>query len=197
MDRFSERLRELREEEELTQTQLANISSTNKDKISPQNISYWEKGRQPSFEILIKLASYFDVTVDYLIGVSNFKNSTQKLVYTNLDMGSFLEQLDIKHKSQLIENVTQLTNRILNLYIIDKKSFDPCLNILEELCLFLTRFLAFYNLINENKKDTFKKHLRNSSDLFSLCNSLDEELNFLDLSQKSIDNLINSLLKEF
>ena len=36
--------------------------------MSKGNISNWRKGGYPSAEVLMKLADYFDVSVDYLLG---------------------------------------------------------------------------------------------------------------------------------
>lgn len=65
MVEFGKRLRSLRKEKNLTQKQLASL-------IGVQNsiISFYEVGdRAPSPEVVIKLASVFHVTTDYLLGV--------------------------------------------------------------------------------------------------------------------------------
>lgn len=67
---FSQRLKELREEKGLTQAKLAEEIG-----VTPQNISYFEKGREPSYDILIKLADFFGVTTDYLIGRTGYKTN--------------------------------------------------------------------------------------------------------------------------
>lgn len=60
---FPERLRQLRTEADLTQQQLADIVGT-----TQQNIAFWETGRQrPKQPSLIKLANYFNVSIDYLL----------------------------------------------------------------------------------------------------------------------------------
>ncbi len=63
-DSYSKRLKELRKEMGLTQTQLAkNLGATQRQ------ISFWENGQiEPSIFWLIKLADFFDVTIDYLVG---------------------------------------------------------------------------------------------------------------------------------
>ena len=64
------RLKELRESKGLTQKEVAEI-------IGYSEISYarYEKGeREPDITTLCKLAEYFNVTVDYLIGRDNLKN---------------------------------------------------------------------------------------------------------------------------
>jgi len=63
-----ERLKLLRHERGLTQQKLA-------DELGLNSVTYlrYEKGqRQPSIELLITLATYFDVTLDYLVGLSDF-----------------------------------------------------------------------------------------------------------------------------
>lgn len=57
------RLYTLRKEKGLTQDQLANEL-----KIPQNNISRYESGeRQPNIKVLITIADYFDVSVDYLL----------------------------------------------------------------------------------------------------------------------------------
>lgn len=59
-----ERLRELRKEKRLTQTQVGNYLG-----ITVSAYGNYELGqREPSIDMLLKLADYFGVTVDYLLG---------------------------------------------------------------------------------------------------------------------------------
>lgn len=67
MNKFSERLKELRLEKGLTQVQLAKESG-----ISQAGIAKWETGdRSPSVDCLIALAKYFKVSIDYLVGLED------------------------------------------------------------------------------------------------------------------------------
>ena len=64
MKKFSERLKELRQEKNLTQKQLANELA-----VTIPTLSHWECGYQePNISQLIMLANYFEVSVDYLVG---------------------------------------------------------------------------------------------------------------------------------
>ncbi|WP_312202375.1 MULTISPECIES: helix-turn-helix transcriptional regulator [Anaerospora] len=64
---FCERLRTLRMSQNLTLEQLANELSLVK-----QTIGNWEKGvRTPSLEASIALAEFFNVSLDYLVGLSD------------------------------------------------------------------------------------------------------------------------------
>ncbi|MBR2377217.1 MAG: helix-turn-helix transcriptional regulator [Clostridia bacterium] len=68
MAQFKERLRELRVEKNISQLELAKVVN-----MSKMAISHWESGHsEPSIAQLIEISNYFDVTVDYLIGKSNF-----------------------------------------------------------------------------------------------------------------------------
>ena len=64
MTSFKERLKELRNEKNITQQELGHIVN-----MSKMAISHWEKGHsEPSIAQLIILSNYFEVSVDYLIG---------------------------------------------------------------------------------------------------------------------------------
>lgn len=64
---FAQRLRDLRARENLTQQELAD--NTN---IARSTLAMYEYGkRRPDFEILDKLADYFDVSFDYILGRSD------------------------------------------------------------------------------------------------------------------------------
>ncbi|MDE5729783.1 MAG: helix-turn-helix domain-containing protein [Clostridia bacterium] len=64
---LGERLKYLRNEKGLGQNLLAKEL-----KLSNASISYWETGKQePSAEALFKLAKYFNVSADYLLGLTD------------------------------------------------------------------------------------------------------------------------------
>ncbi len=65
MSIFSERLKLLRKENHITQDDLA--KAINKSR--PTIASYETDGRLPDIETLIKLVRFFNVSVDYLLGV--------------------------------------------------------------------------------------------------------------------------------
>lgn len=68
MGKFNERLKELRIERGLTQAQLANETG-----LSRSAIGFWENGeRIPLASVIITLAKYFQVTTDYLLGVTDY-----------------------------------------------------------------------------------------------------------------------------
>jgi len=67
MIKFNENLRRIRKMKNVTQKQVAEGSN-----IVERNYQYFESGKnKPSFDALIALADYFDVSLDYLVGRSN------------------------------------------------------------------------------------------------------------------------------
>ncbi|MBR3685129.1 MAG: helix-turn-helix transcriptional regulator [Clostridia bacterium] len=67
-NKFSERLKELRQETGFTRQQLAN-----KLNVSVRLLSYWENGqRECTFDMLIALSNILNCSTDYLLGKTDF-----------------------------------------------------------------------------------------------------------------------------
>ena len=65
MSVFSDRLKELRKKNRLTQQELADKVGTNR-----VNITKWETGRtEPTLENIVKLSKILDTTTDELLGM--------------------------------------------------------------------------------------------------------------------------------
>lgn len=64
---FCIRLKELRQEKGISQLTLAhNIGATQKA------VDFWEKGiYEPKISYVVKIAQYFDVTLEYLVGLED------------------------------------------------------------------------------------------------------------------------------
>lgn len=71
---YNEIIKELREDNNLTQSELGEILNTNQ-----RTISQYERGtRQIPIEIIIKLAKYFNVSADYILGITDSPKSQNK-----------------------------------------------------------------------------------------------------------------------
>lgn len=69
---FAERIKELRKEKGITQVDLAEAME-----LSKGTVAMWEVGkREASFETLGKLADYFKVPIDYILGRSDDRTDT-------------------------------------------------------------------------------------------------------------------------
>ena len=98
------RLIELREERNLTQTDIANAIQT-----SRTNIGRWEKGEnEPAASYVIKLADFFECSTDYLLGRSDdFGNVTVQANGTQLSADEqklldLFNTLSPTHKAQVL-----------------------------------------------------------------------------------------------
>ena len=98
------RLIELREERNLTQTDIANAIQT-----SRTNIGRWEKGEnEPAASYVIKLADFFECTTDYLLGrEDDFGNVTVKTQGATLSteeekLLDLFRELSPTHKAQVL-----------------------------------------------------------------------------------------------
>ena len=70
-NKFAERLKNLRVSFGFTQSSLGNMVGYNKTAICD-----WEtRGKEPKFDILIKLAGIFNVSTDFLLGVVDKKSN--------------------------------------------------------------------------------------------------------------------------
>ncbi len=72
---LGKRIKELRNEKGITQSELSNYLG-----LTPKMISFYElEQRFPPQDIIIKLADYFNVSTDYLLGRSEIRNSDKLL----------------------------------------------------------------------------------------------------------------------
>ena len=61
---FGKTIKSLRLEKGISQRELGKRLS-----VCNQTVSFWESGqREPDFDMLLKIAKYFDVSADYLLG---------------------------------------------------------------------------------------------------------------------------------
>lgn len=71
---FKDRLKKLRKEKSLSQRELAKTLH-----LSPSTIAMYETGqREPDSETLKKIADFFDVTIDYLMGRSDIRKPIEQ-----------------------------------------------------------------------------------------------------------------------
>ena len=67
MDGFAERLKELREEKNLSQVEFAKIIG-----VTHSAVSLWElKKRVPAFDVAVVIARFFNVSLEYLAGMED------------------------------------------------------------------------------------------------------------------------------
>jgi transcriptional regulator with XRE-family HTH domain len=72
---FAQRLKEIREEKNLSQEQLGKEIDRSRTSIS----GYETYDRLPDVDTLIKLVKYFDISLDWLMGFSNVRRATNSV----------------------------------------------------------------------------------------------------------------------
>lgn len=89
---IKKRLRELRIEIGLTQEQLSEIVN-----ISRQSYAKYEDGTKPPIDVLIALSDYYDVSLDFIVGISDIR----KRVYLDPKIQEFINDcLEIYYKQK-------------------------------------------------------------------------------------------------
>lgn len=109
MSNFGEKLKTLRENKNLTQKKLANSLN-----IGQTTIANYEKNiRFPNLEILISIADFFEVSIDFLVGRQNKYNN-----YFNDTIYSIEELKDIYFDNIIEGNIKNAYNSLL--YLVEK-----------------------------------------------------------------------------
>jgi transcriptional regulator with XRE-family HTH domain len=90
--KFSEKLKRIRIEKNVTQDMLSKALGLNRSTIS----SYESDRNQPDLDTLVKIAKYFNVSTDYLLDISDIKvdyNSLYQIVHSDKELSDFLNRL--------------------------------------------------------------------------------------------------------
>ncbi len=106
---FNVRLKQLRQKHRLTQGDLADILA-----LKPTAISNYESSRnEPSFEKLIALSRYFNVSCDYLLGITDayFPVSGEVIDKDIVEFFNLYQQLDSENCEMLHDYMEYLLYR--------------------------------------------------------------------------------------
>ena len=108
---FSEILSKLLKEKRISQSDLASDLNTHR-----QNVYQWVSGKTvPRNEMLIKLASYFRVSVDYLLGKES-RISSNKNKHTNSNFKQSVKQIQNNSYSPSSKNLKEIFSDNLKYY---------------------------------------------------------------------------------
>lgn len=177
MQSFSSRLIALRKERGLTQAELAQRVHLQRSTLS----GYETEGKEPNFETLCALADYFDVTTDYLLGVS-FARTHNDAVFINdtRNFTSSYEQAPEQIKSIVaacFDNFYLLLSRDI------KQKKSECLSIYAEIFDLIQRYRSSIRTSIE---------LDNRSDPLFLSNLMSEQSNFKNEVSVLLDRLMQA-----
>ena len=93
MSIFATRMVLLRKEKGMTQQEMANIFQKSRQAIS----SYETQEREPEYDFLCKMADYFDVSSDYLLGRTNDRNPKNDTVINDFNKNYDLLPITLKN----------------------------------------------------------------------------------------------------
>ena len=179
-----ERLRSLREEQNLSQEKLAAELG-----VTRMTIAGYELGKRPPDSTFIsKACEFFNCTPDYIFGISPFKNNehyTEWISSLNT-LESGLNMLPEKHKNELISAMNWLLqdNYAVNQLTSDKNyMIDKFINIIIE---FTDLFRTFSDTVNTSNIETGIRE----NDIFKFYKKMEvckkEIINIIDKSSSDL-----------
>lgn len=115
-----ERLVELRKKRKMTQEELAGVLGISRSALS----LYETNKRQPDFETICRLADFFDVSIDYLLGRTDDKHGVAGMVYRpDNAASSILRDPDIRKALEELDHITpeEKESLLTHLYGIKSK----------------------------------------------------------------------------
>lgn len=145
MTEFQERLSELLEENNLSRLKLANIINITSTTIN----GYFNKNYYPTIDIAIKMANYFNCSLDYLFGLTDKRNKV------NLNNQDFLHNFNLllnENKLSISKAMKYLQMSEYNYYRW-KKGMFPKTNNLVDIAKYFGTSIDFLvgNKMNEDK----------------------------------------------
>ena len=156
---FPTALRALMEERGKTQENIANAARKTR-----QTISQYVNGiSEPGYDVLVKIADYFDVSVDYLLGRTGDPN---RLPSATDELGLSDEAVERIKNFRCFVNVGQETLDILSA-LIEKDYFLPLLVSIKNLCNHISEDIRIANKYKTEVHDADSDYK-----LERLCNDL-------------------------
>ena len=115
LNKFPERLKEIRESKGLTMVDLSRRMGS----ISQSALSHYEAGtRKPGLEILMKLANFFNCSIDYLAGRTDYKSQEEllkKYPIKGKDVLEIIQGIEIYEESGLSVKEAKRLYEIINI----------------------------------------------------------------------------------
>lgn len=116
MHYFSKKLKGLRTLKGLQQQDVAEDLGLHKN-----TYHHYESGRsEPPFEVLIKIAEYYNISIDELIGLSQRENCICNLTKDELELIKYYRQCDSGAKGRLLGNAETYAEQNTKTQVITK-----------------------------------------------------------------------------
>lgn len=113
MSKFSERFKLLKEERKLTLKEISEGVD-----VTVSNLSYYMKGREPNYDILMRVANYFEVTVDWLIGNTDYRTVQSKENFSIIKnkVDNYFDS-DVELDNSYLDKIDVLENRLVDIIL--------------------------------------------------------------------------------
>lgn len=92
MASFRDRLNELKDEYKRNKKGMTQAKMAQDLGITPQAFSYYLNGREPSYDLLVKISEYFSCSTDYLLGKSDLRSPALPKAVS--DIGLTIQNID-------------------------------------------------------------------------------------------------------
>lgn len=200
---FKDILKSLRKEKKLTQAQLATELTSftnNRLNVSVPIISYWENGRDPSINDLIDIASYFNVSLDYLMGNDTLKNRECSTLLSSEEISNISTLYGAEWVNLIISHFEREKTHILNQLLGDIQ--NPV--VVESLFNVLCNIHEFYAFMQADTSSIVSTTIpvivekKNNADLASLIENIisnvsPERFSFLDAKLSAITDELKTV----
>ena len=111
MNKIGHIIKELRMEMDCTQNKLADVLGVTQD-----SISLWENDKRvPDTQYIVGMAKFFDVSTDYLLGLTNEYKSIKTAEYTNRDFLTPEENVILIRFRNMSESQRKLLKQYMDL----------------------------------------------------------------------------------
>lgn len=145
MEVFSSRIKELRTSRKLSQTQVCDGADISR----PALVDYEQGRRQPSIEVLVKIARFFEVSPDYLLGFTDAQANENRTAVD--DFG--LEEDIIP----IIRDIMPAKSKAVLFALIRNNSFQSALPLLAEMIIQEIVDVAMPDELKANQTELFKR----------------------------------------
>ncbi len=150
---FGAKLKALRQEHELTQYQLAKKLDTSKSNIS----KYESDSIEPSMRTLVLIAKYFNVSIDYLLGNSQYSKTIQVSTVSERELLNYFHK--IQNTSLIPDNEKKLVKKFFPFAVVLQTEEQELLQYYNELNIKDRRWIMGQII------DLIKKADENASDI--------------------------------
>ena len=177
--------------------------------VTANTVSYYVTGtRVPNIDQIIKIAQFFDVSTDYLLGISHAasRDVTLKGVceYTGLNDKAIEELHSLKtltkNQAGHVHPIKNYTLDMIQNFVLSESlaMIARQLKILQDLDEKYCRYSKMLNFISQEKADEYFSRRNNiEKELFELCGDRAEIINFQDKVDLKICQLENMLVNTF